>query len=121
MSDTKKDGQFTKLGSAFLQDIVGHGADIIAKFTDIPPESCEQIAYHLADRMTAHWGGSMFYVPKTNPAELHKRDLAIWQDFTGDNVHELAQKYDLSMVTIYQIIAKVRKSLPNKQKDLFDE
>ncbi|WP_019672275.1 Mor transcription activator family protein [Psychrobacter lutiphocae] len=116
----KKTGKHTQLGTAFLQDMVGQGADILAKFTDIPPESCEQIAFHLADRMTAHWGGSMLYVPKNTPAELHKRDLAIWQDFNGTNHHQLAQKYQLSMVTIYQILAKVRKSLPKTQEDLFD-
>ena len=105
--------------SAFMQDMVGLGADIIHNFADIPPDSAEQIAHHIANNMIAHWGGSMLYIPKNSPYDLHQRDLAIWDDFTGDNIHELAQKYDLSMVTIYQILAKVRKSLPKKQGDLF--
>ncbi|ERL56175.1 Mor transcription activator family protein [Psychrobacter aquaticus] len=121
MSDTQTDGKFTKLGTAFLQDMVGHGADVIASYTDIPTEAAEQIAFHLAERMTIHWGGSMLYVPKNSPLKLHKRDLEIWQAFTGNNQHQLAQKYNLSIITIYQIIAKIRKSLPDKQKDLFDE
>lgn len=112
--------QNKNLAPAFIQDMTKLGTNIIHNFADIPPESAEQIAHHIAHSMISHWGGSMLYIPKNNPATLHKRDLQIWRDFTGNNHHELAQKYNLSMVTIYQILAKVRKSLPKKQDDLFD-
>lgn len=121
MSDIKQDGKLTKLGSAFLQDMIGIGSDIIATSAKLPKEQAEQIAYDLAQSMTAHWGGSMLYVPKTNPDKLQKRNLAIWNDFTGNNHHQLGQKHNLSTITIYQILADVRKSLPKMQEDLFDE
>lgn len=120
MSDTKQDGKFTTLGTAFLQDMVGIGADIIATSAQLPTEQAQQIAYDLAQTMTAHWGGSMLYVPKTNPDKIHKRNLAIWDDFTGNNHHQLAQSYDLSMIAIYKILAEVKSTLPKPQKDLFD-
>ena len=110
----------SKQTSAFMQDMVGCGASIIHKFADLPPDSAEQIAHHIASDLIKHWGGSMLYIPKIDHSQLHKRDLQIWQDFTGNNHHELSRKYNLSTVTIYQILAKVRKSLPNKQGDLFD-
>lgn len=119
MSDTKPDGKFTTLGTAFLQDMVGIGADIIATAAQLPTEQAEQIAYDLAQTMTAHWGGSMLYVPKTNPEKLRARNLTIWDDFTGNNHHQLAQKYDLSTIAIYKILAEVKNSLPKPQKDLF--
>ena len=53
MSDTKPDGKFTSLGTAFLQDMVGIGADIIATSAQIPTEQAQQIAYDLAQSMTA--------------------------------------------------------------------
>ena len=120
MSDTKPDGKFTSLGTAFLQDMVGIGADIIATSAQLSIEEAEQIAYDLAQTMTAHWGGSMLYVPKTNPDKIRKRNLAIWDDFTGNNHHQLVRKYDLSMGKIYQILAEVKSTLPKPQKDLFD-
>ena len=91
MSDTKPDGKFTSLGTAFLQDMVGIGADIIATSAQLSIEEAEQIAYDLAQTMTAHWGGSMLYVPKTNPDKIRKRNLAIWDDFTGNNHHQLVR------------------------------
>lgn len=120
MSDTKPDGKFTSLGTAFLQDMVGIGADIIATSAQLSIEEAEQIAYDLAQTMTAHWGGSMLYVPKTNPDKIRKRNLAIWDDFTGNNHHQLAQKYDLATPTVYQILADIQNTLPKPQKDLFD-
>ena len=120
MSDTKPDGKFTSLGTAFLQDMVGIGADIIATSAQIPTEQAQQIAYDLAQSMTAHWGGSMLYVPKTNPEKILKRNLGIWNDFTGNNHHQLAQKYDLATPTVYQILADIQNTLPKPQKDLFD-
>lgn len=120
MSDTKPNGKFTSLGTAFLQDMIGIGSDIIATTAKLPKEQAEKIAYDLSQSMTAHWGGSMLYIPKTSPDKLQKRNLAIWSDFTGNNHHQLAQKYNLSTITIYQILATVKTSLPKPQKDLFD-
>ena len=62
---------------------------------------------------------------KTNIKEVRKeigfvpQDIAIWDDFTGNNHHQLAQKYDLSTIAIYKILAEVKNSLPKPQKDLF--
>ena len=121
MSDPNQDGKLTKLGSAFLEDMVGIGAGIIATSANIPTAQAEQIAYDLTQSLTKHWGGSMLYVPKTNPDKIHKRNMQIWQNFKGNNQHQLAQKYGLSTITIYQILADVRKSLPKTQEDLFNE
>ena len=120
MSNTHTDGKLTKLGTAFLQDMVGIGTAIIQASAKIPSEQAEQVAYELASAMTKHWGGSMLYVPKTDPNKVIKRNRAIWDDFTGNNHHQLAQKYDLATPTVYQILADFQKSLPKTQEDLFD-
>lgn len=120
MSDPHQDGKLTKLGTAFLQDMVGYGASIIASSAQIPIQQAEQIAYDLTQSLTKHWGGSMLYVPKLDSERRKKRNLAIWDDFTGNNHHQLAQRYDLSTVAIYQILAHIKDTLPKPQKDLFD-
>lgn len=120
MSNTHTDGKLTKLGTAFLQDMVGIGTAIVQASAKIPSEQAEQVAYELASAMTKHWGGSMLYVPKTDPNKVIKRNRAIWDDFTGNNHHQLAQKYDLATPTVYQILADFQKSLPKTQEDLFD-
>ena len=120
MSNTHTDGKLTKLGTAFLQDMVGIGTAIIQASAKIPSEQAEQVAYELASAMTKHWGGSMLYVPKTDPNKVIKRNRAIWDDFTGNNHHQLAQKYDLATPTVYQILADIQNTLPKPQKDLFD-
>lgn len=120
MSNLHTDGKLTKLGTAFLQDMVGIGAAIVASSAQIPTEQAEQVAYELVAAMTKHWGGSMLYVPKTDPNKVIKRNRAMWNDFTGDNHHQLAQNYDLATPTVYQILADFQKSLPKSQEDLFD-
>ena len=120
MSNPHTDGKLTKLGTAFLQDMVGIGAAIVQASAKISSEQAEQVAYELASAMTKHWGGSMLYVPKTDPNKVIKRNRAIWDDFTGNNHHQLAQKYDLATPTVYQILADFQKSLPKTQEDLFD-
>ena len=120
MSNPHTDGKLTKLGTVFLQDMVGIGAAIVQASAKISSEQAEQVAYELASAMTKHWGGSMLYVPKTDPNKVIKRNRAIWDDFTGNNHHQLAQKYDLATPTVYQILADFQKSLPKTQEDLFD-
>lgn len=115
----KPDGRHSKLGYAFTTDMVEIGAKFLSDFADIDNQSAEQIAHHLAEELRKHWGGSQLYIPKTSIVQLHKRDLDIYNQFTGNNVHELGREYNLSEVTIYQIIAKVRKSLPKDQPSLF--
>lgn len=66
------------------------------------------------------WGGSMIYVAKHNPWQAHERDLQIWGEFTGNNHHELALKFGLSLPYIYEIIARMRKIYRKEQQDLFE-
>ncbi len=114
-------GTASQHGYAFMADMTAYGAKILTELTDTPLESAEQVTHHLVEELRKHWGGSQLYIPKTSLYQLHQRDLAIYNDFTGRNHHELARKYDLSEITVYQILKRVRESLPKKQGDLFIE
>jgi Mor family transcriptional regulator len=62
----------------------------------------------LARRMCQHWGGLILYFPKGDYFLRRERDLKIFNEFTGSNVPELAQKYDTSVQHIYRIIEWMR-------------
>lgn len=59
----------------------------------------------------AHYlGGQTIYMPSGDRLKIALRDAQIYQEFTGNNVHELIRKYRLSQTQIYEII-RVQRSL----------
>lgn len=116
-----KQGIYNKKGELFFSDIEAIATQAITTYLDASADTAEQIAHEIAHQLNQNWGGSMFYVPKFNAWQAHKRDLAIWQDFNGRNHTELAQKYGLSVPYIYEILARIRSTLPKNQHDLFDD
>lgn len=52
------------------------------------------------------WGGSSLYIPKTDLFDRHKRNLNILADYKkGSTYKHLARKYNLSTVSIRNIIS----------------
>lgn len=54
-------------------------------------------------------GGMQVYFPRGQALEYLVRDMRIWRDFTGDNVHELVEKYHVTYKTVYKAIKRMRK------------
>lgn len=113
-------GQYKDYSNRFFDDVRLFGKQTICDAGIAQEAQAEQIANEIAYRLSQHWGGTMFYVAKYSPWQAHERDLAIWRDFTGNNHHELAIKYHLSVPYIYEITARMRKLFCAKQQDLFD-
>lgn len=67
-----------------------------------------------------HFGGRPLYMPKGDSLKQALRDSAIWQEFTGKNVYELAGKHDMSRTQIYRIIAQQRQLTSNRSQKEFD-
>lgn len=66
------------------------------------------------------FGGMQFYLPRGHKLAKELMHLKIWNEFEGNNVQELAQKYKLSMQQIYRVISVMRKHEVNKrQQQLF--
>ena len=70
----------------------------------------KDVSYCLANQ----WGGQMVYMPQ----DTASKHAAIYADFTGDNHSELAEKYNLSVPHIYQIVAQERERRKHKQTTL---
>lgn len=60
------------------------------------------------------------YLPKGDDVRRSVRDAQIWCEYTGRNVNELAARYRLTVVRIYQILAAQRQiARGQRQGDLF--
>lgn len=122
MSHKNKRGQYNKQAKGFFDDIRLITTESIQKALDIDKDIAEQIAFEITNRLSQHWGGSMFYVTKNSPWQIHERDKAIWREFNGHNHNDLATKFKLCVPWIYDIIARMRlHHATEKQKDLFDD
>jgi len=62
------------------------------------------------------FGGMQFYLPRGQRLAKELKHFKIWDEFNGNNVQELAQKYKLSMQQVYRVIAKMRQHETNKRQ-----
>jgi Mor transcription activator family len=65
--------------------------------------ACVQ-AEHLSDEI----GGQMWYIAKSNAAS-GERNQRIYAEFNGRNHQQLAKKYNLTQMRIYQIVAAMQE------------
>ncbi|CNE96006.1 TPA: Mor transcription activator family protein [Yersinia enterocolitica] len=65
-------------------------------------------------------GGSQVYFPRGQVLEDLVRDMRIWRDFDGHNIHELVERYHVTYKTVYKAIRRMRKLESKKrQPELF--
>ncbi len=81
---------------------------LLKKGQQLTEQNVTTIARQLTVCMARQFGGMQFYMPKIAHLEAHMRDMEIYEAFTGNNIRELARKYDLSEVSIYNIIKRQR-------------
>lgn len=86
----------------------------IARIGKAPGDAPRRIALAVTDYLVSAWGGAQVYVPK----DLARRNARIFDDFTGDNIRDLAVKYKISDPWIYRIIASERERRRMKQLTL---
>lgn len=55
-----------------------------------------------------HLGGCQVYIPRSDSLKRTVRDLQIWNEFNGHNVDELVQRHQMSFVSIYKVLARMR-------------
>lgn len=80
----------------------------------------EQIAMIMLAKLCKKTGGLQFYFPKGEILEHQLKLMYIWRDFNGNNVFELARKYDTSTQNIYTAIRTMRSvEVKKRQFQLF--
>ncbi|MGL5668238.1 MAG: Mor transcription activator family protein [Shewanella sp.] len=79
-----------------------------------------KIAITLLNSICKEFGGVQFYLPRGCHLEAEIMNLSIWHEFKGNNVEELARKYEKSMNHIWRVIKKMRsREVKNRQQGLF--
>lgn len=67
-----------------------------------------------------YFGGQQVYIPRGDTLKAALRDAEIWHAFDGRNAADLARRYDMSVITVYKIIARERALRTKRaQPDLF--
>lgn len=71
----------------------------------------------------AHYmGGRAYYIPTGDHLKAALRDRAIWDEFNGRNIDQLARKHGLSVPQTYAVVAEQRQLQRSRiQLRLFDE
>ena len=115
--------------SGDLLDVAHTWPKTLAELTDVlctyftralPAEQALDQAQKVIIVIAHHLGGRMFYLPRDEKLRQALRDDAIWRQFNGTNVTELAREHDLTPNRIYQIIADQRALHRKKnQPELF--
>jgi Mor family transcriptional regulator len=74
--------------------------------------SDERAALDARDRVVLigeYFGGRMVYIPKGDALRTAALHAQIWSEFTGRNHEDLAQRYGINVVSIYDILKQQRK------------
>lgn len=104
-----------------LTDLALHVGALL-KNRNVDPTEAEIIGLEVAEHVRNHWGGQMIYIQKGLSHDTRLKWQKIWDDFTGDNVKELATQYDLTEVQVYKIIKVMRAEHTRRnQLSLIDE
>lgn len=85
-----------------------------AQQAGIDHDTADQIALDAVDELSECWAGQQLYFAKGVNMRLRKRDLNIYQDFTGNNHADLASKYNVSVVWVYAVIKKVKQQIESE-------
>ena len=117
--DTSMEGR----RNALLEDVEQF---LAARMSDyVAPAEAEVIAGDLADHLADFWGGQLINFPKDFHRRLARRDLEIFDAFTGDNLGDLARRYGISERGLRKLIHRVRARLldagDDRTLDMFNE
>lgn len=72
------------------------------------PDVAQRRAFVTVRALSNYAGGRQLYMPKGDVLERALRDREIWGKYTGRNVDDLAESFDLTVVQVYSIIAEQR-------------
>ncbi|MFM5845996.1 Mor transcription activator family protein [Aeromonas veronii] len=83
-------------------------------------EQAKAQARKLALVQAHYMGGRAYYLPTGEHLKAALRDRAIWDEFNGRNIDQLARKHGLSVPQTYAVVAEQRQlTRLQHQSDLF--
>ena len=91
-----------------LADLVDIMEDHLVRNCENEQVQARRLARELAVVLAKYFGGQPIYIPKGKQLTLAIRDTQIWHEFRGKNINELARRYQLTHMRIYDIVKKQR-------------
>ena len=86
-----------------LRDLVAVMHDELLK-TGLVPEQAFKLAQRLVLRQSHFMGGKQYYLPRDERMKKALRDIKIFYQFSGFNIRELSESYQLTSQQIYCVI-----------------
>jgi Mor family transcriptional regulator len=108
MNQVKK----THLGKELINDLLTIIEDKLIKL-GLKAEDAEKISTEATIHVQSTFGGCSLYIPKFSPLteSLKERNDQIFKAFDGKNHADLARKFNLSMQSVYKILAARNNTL----------
>lgn len=95
--------------SEIVQRLVDIGTTRLTEDAGMDADRARFICREVAHTLCKEYGGNEYYMPKDTELVLDKRDVQIWERFTGQNTWQLATEFNLTERQIRYICAVMRK------------
>ncbi len=89
----------------FLSSLTKHIASVLSE-AGVEESNANAIARQQVAKFAEIWSGQLIYIPKNVKQEVREKHAKIMAEFTGNNLDELAAKYEVHPRTIYKILSK---------------
>lgn len=95
-------------------NVLGEFAECIARnlvsVASLEPARADVVAVEVVGNFEREFGGESFYIPKGVEKTRSERDQQIYTEkLAGEHADDLARKYSISRVRIFQIVARCRE------------
>ncbi len=74
----------------------------------LPDDDAGRIAMEQVEDVRIRFVGGSVYMPKCIQQNIDRRNAEIYRQFNGHNHRDLAQRYNLTVASIYDILARER-------------
>lgn len=91
----------------FVHELAEYLRDAL-KTEGVPDEKAAELAIGVASYMTHAYGGEMIYIPLGRRAKAEDRWRAIFDEYNGKNVRELALKHGMTIPSVYRVLNEER-------------
>ena len=104
------ESRMNKKRESLLADLVDYVERCLVDH-EIPAEVAATTATSLAARLAGYWGGQNFTFPKDYMWKLGQIELEIYDQVRGDNLDDVARRYNMSERGLRKLVARVRDRL----------
>ena len=106
--------------SAFVDVAVRIISSAMVLRLQLDEATAQEIARDATHDICSEYSSQYMYVPRDLPFALSKRDMEIYEMYTGRNMHQVTAKYRISHVRVQQIVKRVHaEQIAARQQRIF--